>query len=283
VTATDKATEAVAEMAEEVAEQSLEFADAARGVDSGRLALAFGAFLFGAGVGGGLTYLLARKRLEVKYAQIAEEEIEGMREHYRAKTRALEAEAAKRPVKDLVEELGYSPAEADNTKPPMVVQPPDAVKEAAEEEAEPEVEVHNVFADHEGEVVDFEWDYQKEKRKRSPDIPYVIHYDERDEMEYQVVTLTYYEGDDVVCNERDEIIDPADRDGMFGEANLERFGHGSNDPSVVYVRNDTLELVYEVVKSPNSYSEEVHGIRHEGWNRGNLERMRRTERDDPEE
>jgi hypothetical protein len=49
-----------------------------------------------------------------------------------------------------------------------------------------------------------EWD-SRGARRRSPDIPYVIHYDERDEMEdYQEVTLTYYDGDDVLCDERDE-------------------------------------------------------------------------------
>jgi hypothetical protein len=69
---------------------------------------------------------------------------------------------------------------------------------------------------------------------------------------------------------------------LIGEKNLSRFGHGSQDPSVVYVRNDQLELVYEVVRSPQSYSEEVHGIKHESFEMGNLQRMRKRERDDAE-
>jgi hypothetical protein len=138
----------------------------------------------------------------------------------------------------------------------------------------------NVF--REAKVEDT-WDYQEELKRRSPDIPYVIHYDERYELEdYDHVTLTYYEGDDVLCNERDEIVDPDRRDEMVGDSNLNLFGHGSNDASIVYVRNDKLELIFEVVRSPNHFAEEVHGITHEAYDRGNLERMRIRERDDQE-
>lgn len=287
MTATDAVAE-VAEVAEEVAEQALNVASTSRGLDSRGFAFAFGAFLIGTGIGGSLTYVLAKRRLETKYGQIADDEIAEMREHYNAKGRALEAEYAKKPVEDLVKERGYSSPDSDTTKPPMAVPPPAGVVEDSDDREAAEREVHerlrapeerNVFDEH----GDFEWDWHKERRGRAPDVPYVIHYDEREEMDgYDIHTLTYYEGDDVMCNERDEIIDPDDRNALVGEKNLERFGHGSNDPSVVYVRNDKLELVYEVVRSPNSYSEEVHGIKHESSGRGNLERMRARERDDPE-
>lgn len=297
MTATDKATEVVADVADEVSEQASNVADVARTTDSGRVALAIGAFLLGAGVGGGGAYIFAKRQLETKYSKIADEEIAEMREHYQAKARALEAEAAKRPMEDIVREQGYGqPSEEEpgpSAGPPMAVQPPKAVVDAdapvypsPKPEAEPEV--HNVFTDHgdpETTVpVEHDWDYQAELKKRSPDAPYVIHYDERDEMDdYQVVTVTYYEGDDVVCDERDSVIDEEERNRLIGEQNLNRFGHGSNDPNVVYVRNDSLQLIYEVCKSPNSYAEEVHGFRHGDVYRGNLERMRARERFDAEE
>ena len=44
--------------------------------------------------------------------------------------------------------------------------------------------------------------------------------------------------------------------------------------------NDELQIVYEVVKSPNSYAEEVHGFSHDDAYRGNLERMHKRERDE---
>jgi len=237
----------------------------------------------GTAAGATIAFAIAYRKAETKYSKIADDEIEEMREHYREKTRALEAQAAKRPIEEIVKERGYSSPDAETSAPPMAVQPPSAVKESEDEQSEEpsEPENRNIF---EIAKVEHEWDYHAERRRRSPDIPYVIHYDERDEIEgYQGVTLTYYEGDDVLCNERDEIVDLGERNNLVGEKNLERFGHGSNDASIVYVRNDALEIVYEVVKSPNSYAEEVHGFSHGAYNRGNLERMRARERDEPED
>lgn len=295
MTATDAATEAVADVAEEVADQALNIAEASRGASPRGFALAFGAFLVGAGVGGGVAYLLANRRLETKYSKIANDEIAEMREHYRVKTLALESEAAKRPVEEIVKEKGYTSPDARSNTPPMAVAPPsrivqdakDATIEAEDEAAgeppdEPETQVRNVFEEHGGNVEDT-WDWAEERKKRSPDTPYVIHYEERDEMEgYHVATLTYYEADDVVCDERDEIKDANDRERIIGEASLEQFGHGSNDPSVVYVRNDKLEIVYEVIRSDKAYAEEVHGFSHT-YDRGNLERMRAREKEQLEE
>lgn len=268
------ATNAVADVAEEVAEQSLNVADASRRVSR----FTVGAFFLGSGIGSGIGYLLARRTLETKYSQIADEEIAEMREHYQAKAVAAEATAAKSSAEEIVKERGYSSPEAETSvRPPMAVPPPSAVVEAGDEDEEPEVS--NVFVEARA---NHEWDQRKEQRLRSPDAPYVIHYDERHELEdYQEVSLTYYEADDVLCNERDEIIDPADRDGLIGEKNLERFGHGSNEANLVYIRNDKLEILYEVVKSSNSYAEEVHGFSHT-YDRGNLERMRARERDEQE-
>lgn len=293
MTATDAATEVVADVAEEVAEQALHVASASRGADGRGVGLAVGAFFLGAGIGGGLVYVLAKRALETKYQKIAAAAEEEMREHYTQKMVALESEAAKRPVKEIVEERGYSSPDADTSKPPMAVQPSAAVKENAKEtlkDARPEAakvvkepqehaEVQNVFEEH-GDPPGETWIHAEELKKRSPDRPYVIHLDERDEYEdYQPVSLTYFEGDDVVADGRDDVIGPEDRERLLGEKNLERFGHGSQDPNVVYIRNDKLELVYEVVKSPNSYAEEVAGFRHEDYVRGNLERMRRRERE----
>ena len=300
MTAADTATEIVADVAEEVADQAQHVADVSRGASGRGTGLAMGAFLIGAGIGGGVAYVFAKRQLELKYAKIADDEIAEMREHYHEKALALEAEAAKGDLEDIVAERGYT-TEAGDERPPMAVAPPTKVVEAAAEateaikeertkpapvvpvEAAPQAEVktRNVFEDaDEHAAITTSWDQQAELRRRSPDHPYVIHYDERDEFEgYSEMTLTYYEADDVLCNERDEIVTPEERDRLVGEKNLERFGHGSNDPSIVYVRNDSLELMMEVVKSPNSYAEEVHGLKHTSYG-GNLERMRAREREE---
>ena len=240
-----------------------------------------GFYALGMGVGAVTGYFVAKRMLQTKYSQIADDEIAEMREHYQAKTRALEAEAAKRPVDEIVKERGYF-VEDEDEAPPMAVQPPPAVVETEEEE--PPIiapEPQNLFQEAE---ITHEWDWHEERKKRSPDIPYVIHYDERfDTEEYSDVTLTYYDGDGVICNERDDIVDPNDVDRLLGEKNLERFGHGSNDASIVYIRNDDLQIIYEVVKSPNSYAEEVHGFSHDDAYRGNLERMHKREHDEQDD
>ena len=250
-----------------------------------------GFYALGMGVGAITGYFVAKRVLETKYSKIADAEIDEMREHYQAKARALEAEAAKRPVEEIVKERGYS--ESNDEAPPMAVQPPAQSPLTAEEieeaedggdpphwdpEREEKSETRNLFQEVE---VTHVWDWHEERKKRSPDIPYVIHYDERFETEeYSDVTLTFYDGDGVICNERDEIVDPNDIDRLLGEKNLNRFGHGSNDASIVYIRNDELQIIYEVIKTPNSYAEEVHGFSHDDAYRGNLERMHKRERDE---
>lgn len=270
----------------EALDTAFEVAQAAEITKAMRSRLSIGAlgFVVGAAVGGGIAYFILSKRLETKYSQIADEEIEGMRKHYFEKTRALEAEAAKRPLEEIVKEQGY--ASSNSVSPPMAVPPPKGVAaiedkdDEDDDDPDPVPEVRNIF--REAEVNDT-WDWHEERRGRSPDMPYIIHVDERHEMDYESVTVTYYEVDDVLCNERDEVVDPDTRNNLIGAGTLGKFGHGSNDASIVYVRNDALELVFEVVLSPNSYAEEVHGFTHDAFDRGNLERMRARERDEQDE
>jgi hypothetical protein len=45
---------------------------------------------------------------------------------------------------------------------------------------------------------------------------------------------------------------------------LSRFGHGTSDPNVVFVRNDVLQLQIEITRHPNeSYEESVEGLQHD--------------------
>jgi hypothetical protein len=226
-----------------------------------------GGFIIGAALSGAVTYFVTRRMLETKYNQIAEEEIADMRQHYRDKELALENDRAKPELDKLVRERGYS------SQPPMAVTPPDAVVEAAEATTEivsdprPPVPVppreENIFQKSEPT----EWDYEKERSRRTDRRPYIVHRDEvRENEDYDTTTYTYYEEDDVLCNERDEVIGKDERDALIGEAHLNQFGHGSGDPSIVYIRNDRLEMQMEVIRSPNAFIEEVHGFEHsEDW------------------
>jgi hypothetical protein len=238
-----------------------------------------GGIFVGAGLGVAGTYFVTRKKWETKYNELAETtaaEIAEMREHYQAKMTAVDDQQAKPRLEELVKEKGYSPEVA--TTPPMSVSPPEAVIEkAAEQEEEvdtpekrqqviddiPEEETQSVFDRDEPQPVEG-WDYSTERSRRSPLRPYVIHIDEREATadHYDQETFTYYEADDVVCNDADEVVDKAERENIFGEASLNKFGHGSGDPNKVYIRNDRMEVVIELIRSPNSYAEEVHGFQH---------------------
>ena len=100
----------------------------------------------------------------------------------------------------------------------MIEAEDEAAGEPPDIPGEDEPEPQNIFEEAQ---VTHEWDWHEERKKRSPDIPYVIHADERFETEeYSDVTLTYYDGDDVLCNDRDEIVDPSDIDRLVGERNL---------------------------------------------------------------
>jgi hypothetical protein len=252
-----------------------------------KFGLVLGGLVVGAGLGGALGFYLTRLKLETKYIKIAEDEIDGMRKHYRDKETALENTAAKPKLEELVREQGYSA-----TEPPMAVTPPSSVVNAARDTTEdprpePQVREENVFDKPQVTpeevgmpIVDNNWDYRKESARRSQHRPYVIHRDEKDENdEYDTVTYTYYETDDVLCNERDDVIGKDERDSLIGEANLNRFGHGSGDASTVYIRNDKLEMQMEVVRSPNSFAEEVHGFQHSE----SIARRHRRERRTPED
>lgn len=249
---TEAAAEVVAEVAEEMAEQAATLA----GVTGRDMGLVF----FGSCVGlaGGLIIggFWADRRLRLKYEELAEEEISLMREHYQSKLMVAEGKPA---LSTVVNNLGYVPPPEE----PVTFEPatPEGVADAVKK---------NVFVDAE---VEDEWDMATEIAARAPEQPYVIHVDERHETEYDESTLTYYAGDDVLCDEQDKVID--NRELIVGDGNLDKFGHGSNDPNVVYIRNDQLCVEVEVVKSDNSYAEEVHGLRH-----SDPRRQRRPDWDD---
>lgn len=286
---TEKAIDAAADVAGEMAEQMEGVENIIRSLNRAKVQFYLMGMAIGGLTAGIIAYKVAYSRAETKYSKIADAEIEEMRTHYAEKAKALEGEAAKGDLESLVAEKGYlqEEEEVQEEPPPMAVKPPVVVKPAtpAPDRLPPkppeadEAEVRNIFQEAE---VTHEWDWVEERKKRSPDIPYVVHIDERDEFEYDSETLTYYEGDDVLCNERDEIIDPDIRDTVVGEANLNRFGHGSGDAAIVYVRNDKLGLLYEIVRSPNYFAEEVHGFHHSGYGK-NLERMRLREKHEQED
>jgi hypothetical protein len=116
----------------------------------------------------------------------------------------------------------------------------------------PEDEPENVYSVTEDE----DWDWEEEVKNRTPERPYILHRDEffSNESEFRQTSLTYYNGDNILCDENDvPIYNPEKIVGVL------TFGHGSADPSIVYIRNDRLMAEYEVILEPGYYQTEVLG------------------------
>ena len=94
---------------------------------------------------------------------------------------------------------------------------------------------------------------------RSKDRPYILTREEYmlSEPDYTQTTVTYFEADEVLADERDEPIENAEK--KIGLENL-RFGSGSGDPNLVYIRNDDLEIDFEVIRSRGAFAHEVLGF-----------------------
>lgn len=105
-----------------------------------------------------------------------------------------------------------------------------------------------------------DWDYEVELSNRKPGVPYILHQDEfiQDEMGYRQDTCTYYQGDDIMTDPHDAPI--YNYKSIMGEL---KFGHGSNDPNVVYVRNESMEMEWEILLHTGFYSYEVLGYEFE--------------------
>lgn len=295
---TEKIIDTAADVAGEVKDNAEALEQAIRALNQMKVKYFAMGVAIGGVTGAVVAFKIAYVRAQTKYSKISDEEIDEMRQHYREKMQAAESSAAKRPLEEIIKERGYSSPDAEIDSAPMAIQPPAKVLDNDEDEddrqetriedepmaeAEAEEIAHNIFQDTSRDANEG-WDWHEERRKRSPDRPYVIHYDERHEIEgYSDMTLTYYEKDDVVADERDEIQDPDERDELIGVENLNHFGHGSGDTDIVFVRNDKLQILYEINRTDKAYGEVVHGFRHEELSYGNLERMRRREIEDESE
>lgn len=77
--------------------------------------------------------------------------------------------------------------------------------------------------------------------------------------EFAQQTLTYYEGDDTLADDKDNVMNDQERLLTVG-THLSDFGLFSNDPNAVYIRNHKLNMDLEVVKNQGSYSEVVAGL-----------------------
>jgi hypothetical protein len=180
-----------------------------------------GVLIFAAGAAIGV--VATRKYFETKYAQIAQEEIDSIKEVYGKKMAEIEeggmdisepevTEEDVEEYKDCIRDNGYSEPSDEVTAIPV---PTPVV------ETEPTNE------------------------------PYVISPVEYGEIEgYTLIGYTYYD-DCVLADENDEMVE--DVDSCVGWESLKHFGDYESD--AVHVRNDRLRCDYEILRDPRKYSE----------------------------
>lgn len=225
-----------------------------------------GAAVVGLAVGAAVTWKLTEKKLGQKYDAILDEEIVKMRAFF-------EQTRDKPPLADLAARYveGTAPA-VDTTSVIEAAQalgdyqgkiPYDRISKEAREEAAgpPVVNVTNVFVEGKPMEPD-DFDYEAEVANRTEDNPYVITYDEftQNEPEYDQNTVTWYEGDDTLADDKDVPIPDAEK--IIGDETNIRFGHGSRDPRIVYIRNEAMQTDFEVVQHTGSFAQAVLGFRH---------------------
>lgn len=179
-------------------------------------------------VGSGLGYMWAKKRFFAQYTVVVEEP----------------------PLfEQLVLDMDADP-KSNVTVIPIHPQE-DPVEEIAVVETQA-LKTVNVFT-----VEDKDWDYDLEVARRRPDQPYILHQEEfiNDEMGFRQETVTYYEGDDIMADQLDTPI--YNFSTIMGDL---EFGHGSRDANVVYIRNETMQMEWEVLRHKGMFAHEVLGL-----------------------
>lgn len=193
--------------------------------------------LLGAGIGFVVGYKVLEKKLEKAFDERLVAETEGMREFY---TKARQPYASpEEAVADLIKPPKNKDPRTNGNKvqynkvvPHTEIKPENVVMPTA-----PPV-VQNVF---------------------ETDGPVLITQDAfmANDPEHEQATLTYYEGSDQLCGEKDEPID--NEKIVTGTEYKTKFGWESSDENTVHVRNDALHMDFEIVRSEGSYEEEVLG------------------------
>ena len=191
-----------------------------------------------AAIGAGVSYYYTKRYVTAQYENIITDEIAAVKKHYaliHKKDEYADPEELVNHYETLVDDLGYS------AKGTEAVKPSSAILSGALLSGQ-------------------NFDYDFELSIRTAEGPFILHKNEffQNEIDYRQETLIYYEEDDVLTDERDEVIDDVDK--CIGAENLSRFGHGSSDNNVVYVRNPVMEMDYEVVRRKGSYVREVLGF-----------------------
>lgn len=211
------------------------------------------AFIFtaGAAIGSVVTW----KVIKTKYEQISKEEIESVREEYQRLTKIMRMEidacrkatAAHTKVDDAVDEDEDDEANIDY--------PDDDDRDFTEKEKE-QIEYYKITSRYRGSYEESNENNEEGEEYGDDEVPYingpyVITPEDfaSSPPGYNCCPLDYYK-DGVLADGWGVTMDIEE---TIGEEALDHFGEYVDD--VVYVRNERLELDYEVTRDPRTYKE----------------------------
>jgi hypothetical protein len=229
---------AIDALTEEVAQGLEGAAEVTRRFNVKSAGFILGGIVIGFSCGFAIGHRYNREKIKAEAFRDSQDEVRKIREAYRQQQKNVTVIVPEKPsVEEVIEDLGYNTGLGERPlKPPVPV-----------------------FVPHVTQSPEKDWDYAEELKKRNNVDPYVIHQDEfrAHENNFSHVTYTYYAEDDVLVDEDDTPLPHADL--IVGVNNL-RWGHGTDDDDVVYVRNPRLELEAEICRVHKSYEREVLGI-----------------------
>lgn len=88
---------------------------------------------------------------------------------------------------------------------------------------------------------------------------FVVTEDEIDSyVGYDNLSLTYYSGDDILCDDQEEVVE--DPEAIVGDA-LTKFGMNKKYSDTLYVINNKIGAIFEILLVEGSYQEIVLGIK----------------------
>lgn len=244
------------------------------------------AFTLGSCVG----FLVAKKALEEKYASLAQEEIDSVKERFSLRDHAIadirntedtaETVTAEEIIKPASPMGGSSTLAGTRTdyynrtkQNYNLVNPKGDLRRMNEEKTS--------YEDVEEEEIEL-----PEEKSIDLENPYIIDESNFSEefLYHDKITLEYYAEDDTLIDEDESIID--DRDQLIGYETLDMKNTSVDHPHTIYVRNERLGSDYEININLGSYQEQILGISMRGLSPREQQekrtKMRKIEEDDDE-
>lgn len=185
-------------------------------------------FVAGAAIGSVVTW----KLIEKKYKDLADEEIESVKETFKNRKSRITKDEVKETVEKVINKFKEPKETVEN-----IVTSEGYYTEDEEETEEDDESNYTIDVDPGVEVI----------------VPYVITPEQFGEYdEYGTKTLTYY-ADNVLTDEIDSPITSDEMITMIGPDALDHFGEYEDDS--VYIRDEMNEMDYEILKSEKMFSE----------------------------